>query len=98
MQTAQAVVDSLVSRGFEVGYSAVDRGLIPDAALRRAVRFLSRTRLREIERGSMAANHEETMRFVERASARPPDRPNPRQCCVAETSRSRRVGVGDGSG
>ena len=89
MQTAQAVVDSLVSRGFEVGYSAVDRGLIPDAALRRAVRFLSRTRLREIEQGSMAANHEDKMRFVERAFARLCDRPDARQCCAAETSRSR---------
>ena len=72
MQTAQHVVDALVTKGFEAGYSAVDRGLIPDAALRRAVRFLCRTRLREIERGSIAANHEDKMRFVECAlSGRP---------------------------
>ena len=70
MQTVQHVVDALVAKGFEAGYSAVDRGLIPDAALRRAVRFLSRTRLREIERGSIAANHEDKMRFVECACPR----------------------------
>jgi hypothetical protein len=46
-------------------YAAVDRGLVPDAALRRAVRYLTRQRLSAIEHGSVTANHEAKMAFVE---------------------------------
>ncbi|KAH9474585.1 (S)-coclaurine N-methyltransferase [Psilocybe cubensis] len=49
----------------QVGYNLLDRGLVPDLALRIAIRLLLRQRLREINTGSLEANHTEKMKFIE---------------------------------
>lgn len=52
------------------GYSLLDKGAIPDFLLRRIVHALSEQRLREINCGSLEANHEAKMRWVEKVHAR----------------------------
>ncbi|KAH9474584.1 (S)-coclaurine N-methyltransferase [Psilocybe cubensis] len=49
----------------EVGYNLLDRGLVPDFILRIAIRLLLRQRLREINAGSLEANHAAKMKFIE---------------------------------
>ncbi|KIM45361.1 hypothetical protein M413DRAFT_442035 [Hebeloma cylindrosporum] len=49
----------------EVGYGLLDRGLVPDFALRVAIRLLLRQRLREIDAGSFEANHAAKMKWIE---------------------------------
>ncbi|KAG2016222.1 SAM-dependent methyltransferase [Coprinopsis cinerea AmutBmut pab1-1] len=51
-------------------YGLLDRGLIPDFFVRLAVRRLSRQRLREIDHGSLEANHEAKMKWLAAARAR----------------------------
>ncbi|KAJ7646851.1 S-adenosyl-L-methionine-dependent methyltransferase [Roridomyces roridus] len=54
----------------EIGYRWIDRGLIPDFVLRRVIRALLRKRLREIDYGSVEANHASTMKWIEDARGR----------------------------
>ncbi|KAF8813876.1 S-adenosyl-L-methionine-dependent methyltransferase [Phlegmacium glaucopus] len=54
----------------EVGYDLLDRGLVPDFILRRAIRFLLRQRLREINAGSFELNHAAKMEWIEEVRAR----------------------------
>ncbi|KAF5355488.1 hypothetical protein D9758_006352 [Tetrapyrgos nigripes] len=54
----------------EVGYNLLDRGLVPDFILRRAIRALLRQRLREIDQGSLGANHAAKMKWIEGVKAR----------------------------
>ncbi|KAF4621254.1 hypothetical protein D9613_000504 [Agrocybe pediades] len=54
----------------EVGYSLLDKGLVPDFLIRMAVRFLSRQRLREIDAGSFEANHAAKMKWIEEVRSR----------------------------
>ncbi|PPQ98717.1 hypothetical protein CVT24_003425 [Panaeolus cyanescens] len=54
----------------KIGYDLLDRGLVPDFILRRAIRLLLRQRLREIDHGSLEANHAAKMKFVEDVKAR----------------------------
>ncbi|WWD21355.1 hypothetical protein CI109_105839 [Kwoniella shandongensis] len=55
----------------EYAYSAIDKGYIPDAALRPVIRQLCRKRLREIDHGSFAANHAAKMAFIQELSNLP---------------------------
>ncbi|KLO16907.1 S-adenosyl-L-methionine-dependent methyltransferase [Schizopora paradoxa] len=48
-----------------IGYGLLDKGLIPDFLLRIVIRALCRVRLREIDHGSIAANHEAKMKWIE---------------------------------
>lgn len=41
----------------QYGYSALDRGLIPDSVLRPVIRQLCRQRLREINKGVPSLSH-----------------------------------------
>ncbi|CAE6452093.1 unnamed protein product [Rhizoctonia solani] len=59
-------MDSLM----QFGYDLLDRGAIPDFLLRPIVRALSEQRLREINHGSLEANHESKMRWIEKVRAR----------------------------
>ncbi|KAJ8092779.1 hypothetical protein PM082_023607 [Marasmius tenuissimus] len=61
---------SLVDNVLEVGYNLLDSGLIPDFVLRRVIRALLRQRLREIEHGSLEANHAAKMEWVAGVKAR----------------------------
>ncbi|KAJ8488884.1 hypothetical protein ONZ45_g13781 [Pleurotus djamor] len=54
----------------EAGYSLLDRGLVPDFVLRRAIRALLQQRLREIDQGSFEANHAAKMEWIEQVRAR----------------------------
>jgi 2-polyprenyl-3-methyl-5-hydroxy-6-metoxy-1,4-benzoquinol methylase len=51
-------------------YGLLDKGLVPDVLLRLAIRFLLRQRLREIDRGSLHANHAAKMKWIEDVRAR----------------------------
>ena len=46
------------------------QGLVPDFMLRRAIRFLLRQRLREIDAGSSELNHAAKMKWIEEVRAR----------------------------
>ncbi|CAA7261845.1 unnamed protein product [Cyclocybe aegerita] len=61
-----AIPDSIL----RVGYDLLDRGLVPDFILRRAIRMLCRQRLREIDAGSFEENHAAKMRWIEEVRAR----------------------------
>lgn len=50
--------------------SDVAQGLVPDCALRVAIRALCRQRLREIDHGTLAANHEAKMKWIEEVRRR----------------------------
>ncbi|EGN99927.1 hypothetical protein SERLA73DRAFT_106822 [Serpula lacrymans var. lacrymans S7.3] len=52
------------------GYSLLDKGLVPDFILRLAIRTLCRQRLREIDHGSLEANHEAKMKWIADARSR----------------------------
>ncbi|KAF8608758.1 S-adenosyl-L-methionine-dependent methyltransferase [Ceratobasidium sp. AG-I] len=52
------------------GYDLLDKGIIPDFILRRVVHALSEQRLREINYGSLEANHEAKMKWIEKVRAR----------------------------
>ncbi|KAG8702962.1 hypothetical protein FRC08_003140 [Ceratobasidium sp. 394] len=54
----------------QFGYRLLDKGAIPDFILRRVVRALSEQRLREITYGSLEANHEAKMRWIEKVRVR----------------------------
>ncbi|GAA95204.1 uncharacterized protein L969DRAFT_92068 [Mixia osmundae IAM 14324] len=64
-------MNDIVGRATQIAYSSIDAGLIPDFILRPAVRTLSRQRIKEIERGTIQANHEAKMAFVESLRSRP---------------------------
>ncbi|KAJ4483879.1 S-adenosyl-L-methionine-dependent methyltransferase [Lentinula aciculospora] len=49
----------------QLGYDGLDRGLIPDFIVRLAIRALLRQRLREIDHGSLEANHAAKMAWIE---------------------------------
>ncbi|KZT40542.1 S-adenosyl-L-methionine-dependent methyltransferase [Sistotremastrum suecicum HHB10207 ss-3] len=49
----------------DIAYSLLDKGLVPDFLLRRAIRALLAKRLREINQGSFEANHRAKMQFIE---------------------------------
>ncbi|KAF9527358.1 S-adenosyl-L-methionine-dependent methyltransferase [Crepidotus variabilis] len=53
-----------------IGYDLLDRGVVPDFVVRRAIRALLRQRLREIDLGSFEANHEAKMKWIEGVKAR----------------------------
>lgn len=71
----------------DYAYSLIDRGLIPDFVLRPVVRALCRSRLREIDNGSLTglslpsalavpadletANHAAKLKFIESLRSRP---------------------------
>jgi len=55
------MIDSITN----LAYKLLDEGLIPDFVLRRVVRMLCQQRLREIDRGSMEANQESKMQWIE---------------------------------
>jgi hypothetical protein len=48
-----------------LGYEGLDRGLVPDVIVRLAIRTLLRQRLREIDLGSLQANHAAKMAWIE---------------------------------
>ncbi|KAJ7172544.1 S-adenosyl-L-methionine-dependent methyltransferase [Mycena filopes] len=48
-----------------LGYRWLDRGLVPDFVVRRVIRALLRQRLREIDQGSVEANHARKMKWIE---------------------------------
>ncbi|KAF8197879.1 S-adenosyl-L-methionine-dependent methyltransferase [Pholiota molesta] len=54
----------------QIGYDLLDRGLIPDCVLRAAIRMLLRQRLREINTGSLEANHAAKMKWIEDVRSR----------------------------
>ncbi|KAF9050126.1 S-adenosyl-L-methionine-dependent methyltransferase [Panaeolus papilionaceus] len=54
----------------KIGYDLLDRGIVPDFILRRAIRMLLRQRLREIDHGSLEKNHAAKIKFVEDVKAR----------------------------
>ncbi|KAF8973037.1 S-adenosyl-L-methionine-dependent methyltransferase [Flammula alnicola] len=54
----------------QIGYDLLDRGLVPDFILRGAIRLLLRQRLREINAGSMEANHAAKMKWIEDVRSR----------------------------
>ncbi|KAJ3766378.1 S-adenosyl-L-methionine-dependent methyltransferase [Lentinula raphanica] len=49
----------------QLGYDGLDRGLVPDFAVRLVIRALLRQRLREIDNGSLEANHAAKMAWIE---------------------------------
>ncbi|TEB37359.1 S-adenosyl-L-methionine-dependent methyltransferase [Coprinellus micaceus] len=51
-------------------YGLLDKGYIPDAVVRRAVRSLCRVRLREIDKGSLERNHAAKSEWIEGVKAR----------------------------
>lgn len=53
----------------EVGYKLLDRGVIPDFVIRPVIRALLRQRLREINYGSLEANHAAKMKWIEEVKA-----------------------------
>ncbi|WVR08975.1 hypothetical protein IAU60_006034 [Kwoniella sp. DSM 27419] len=55
----------------DYAYALLDKGYIPDAALRPVIRQLCRKRLREIDHGSFGANHEAKMEFIQDVRSRP---------------------------
>ncbi|KAG7094275.1 hypothetical protein E1B28_007879 [Marasmius oreades] len=61
-----AVTDSIL----EIGYDLLDKGLIPDFILRRAIRAVIRHRLRKIDHGSLEANHAVKMDWIAGVKAR----------------------------
>ena len=54
----------------QIGYSLIDKGLIPDFILRPVIRALCRQRLREINLGSFEANHAAKLKWIEQVRAR----------------------------
>ncbi|KAJ6588652.1 S-adenosyl-L-methionine-dependent methyltransferase [Mycena capillaripes] len=62
---------SVISDTFlHIGYSWLDRGLIPDFVVRRIIRALCRQRLREIDHGTLEDNHAAKMKWIEDVRAR----------------------------
>ncbi|KAA1474001.1 S-adenosyl-L-methionine-dependent methyltransferase [Dentipellis sp. KUC8613] len=59
-----------MDHALQFGYGLLDQGLIPDFALRIAIRALLRQRLREIDHGSYEANHAAKMNWIARSRAR----------------------------
>ncbi|WWC98068.1 hypothetical protein V866_004958 [Kwoniella sp. B9012] len=55
----------------DYAYALLDKGYIPDSALRPVIRQLCRKRLREIDHGSFGANHSAKMAFVSDLHTRP---------------------------
>ena len=53
-----------------IDMTSIRKGLVPDFILRRIVRSLCRQRLREIDRGSMEANQETKMQWIEELRGR----------------------------
>ncbi|KAG5342665.1 hypothetical protein C0989_010633 [Termitomyces sp. Mn162] len=51
-------------------YDLIDKGLVPDFIIRRAIRGLLRERLREIDHGSFEANHAAKMHWIEQVRTR----------------------------
>ncbi|KAJ3795371.1 S-adenosyl-L-methionine-dependent methyltransferase [Lentinula aff. detonsa] len=49
----------------QLGYDGFDRGIIPDFLVRLTIRALLRQRLREIDHGSLEANHDAKMAWIE---------------------------------
>ncbi|KAF9462429.1 S-adenosyl-L-methionine-dependent methyltransferase [Collybia nuda] len=54
----------------ENGYNLLDKGLVPDFIIRRVIRILLRQRLREIDNGSLEANHAAKMKWIEDVRAK----------------------------
>ncbi|PSR70799.1 hypothetical protein PHLCEN_2v13321 [Hermanssonia centrifuga] len=63
-------MSKLTESALNVGYSLLDKGVIPDVILRVVIRALCRQRLREINMGSMEANHTAKMKWIEQVRAR----------------------------
>ncbi|ORY33116.1 S-adenosyl-L-methionine-dependent methyltransferase [Naematelia encephala] len=55
----------------DYAYALLDKGYVPDMALRPVIRQLCRKRLREIDHGSLTANHAAKMAFIQDLSSRP---------------------------
>ncbi|WWC73010.1 uncharacterized protein I206_106975 [Kwoniella pini CBS 10737] len=55
----------------DYAYALLDKGYIPDTALRPVIRQLCRKRLREIDHGSFGANHAAKMEFIKDLYNRP---------------------------
>ncbi|KIP11559.1 hypothetical protein PHLGIDRAFT_21522 [Phlebiopsis gigantea 11061_1 CR5-6] len=62
--------NTIVDDALALGYNLLDKGLVPDAIVRAAIRALSRQRLREINSGPFASTHEAKMRWIEQVRAR----------------------------
>ncbi|KAF9227149.1 S-adenosyl-L-methionine-dependent methyltransferase [Gyrodon lividus] len=60
----------MLDSAMNLGYSLLDKGLIPDLVLRLAIRALCKQRLREIDHGSFEANHTTKMKWIEAVRAR----------------------------
>ncbi|KIK69178.1 hypothetical protein GYMLUDRAFT_35247 [Collybiopsis luxurians FD-317 M1] len=56
---------SLTDWILQLGYDWLDRGLVPDFIIRLTIRALLRQRLREIDHGSLSANHAAKMAWIE---------------------------------
>ncbi|KAJ3555013.1 hypothetical protein NM688_g2809 [Phlebia brevispora] len=54
----------------DLGYSLLDKGMIPDFVLRRVIRALLRQRLREIDMGTFEANFDAKMKWIQGVRAR----------------------------
>jgi hypothetical protein len=55
---------------FHLSVYRLYQGLVPDFVLRRVIRALLRQRLREIDSGSLEANHTAKMKWIEEVRAR----------------------------
>ncbi|GJE97731.1 SAM-dependent methyltransferase [Phanerochaete sordida] len=64
------MLKEVVERGLAAGYTLLDKGLIPDFVLRPTIRALCQQRVREVEQGSMEANHAAKMQWIEQVRAR----------------------------
>lgn len=62
---------SIIQFSQSLCYEAIDQGWIPDFILRLAIRFLSRRRLQELERGTIEEKHERKTKFIEDLRLRP---------------------------
>jgi hypothetical protein len=58
-------MQAITSQVTTLGYSLIDRGLIPDFVLRPIVRSLCRERVRAVQGTSLERQHEEKMGFIE---------------------------------
>ncbi|KAF7793965.1 hypothetical protein EIP86_005089 [Pleurotus ostreatoroseus] len=60
----------LVDSALNMGYSLLDKGMVPDVVLRHVIRALLRQRLREIDLGSYEAHFDAKMKWIQGVRAR----------------------------
>ncbi|KAI0085058.1 S-adenosyl-L-methionine-dependent methyltransferase [Irpex rosettiformis] len=63
-------MSSLTDLFLRLGYTLLDKGVIPDFILRPAIRQLCRQRIKDIDNGDFEANHAAKMQWIEQVKAR----------------------------